>query len=88
MTKRIDPDHLQRRCPMLGGPVTLAYCEQCGQRQKTCHKIFDCWWEMFDVAGYLQGKLSTDEYQELTLYRPTNKISSLLDCIEKARTRH
>jgi hypothetical protein len=82
-----DPDDYQRRCPVLGGPVTLVYCEKCGECQTPCHKIFDCWWETFDVVGYLQKKLSPEDYQKLIEYRPRSKVCSLLDYIEQARSR-
>jgi hypothetical protein len=88
LMKNASPKDFERRCPMLGGAVTLAYCEQCGEAQKPCHKIFDCWWENFDVAGYLEGRLTAEEYQNLIHSRPQSKFCSLLDCIEKARSRH
>ena len=82
----IDPEKFRRRCPMLGGEVPLAYCEQCAEGQKICPKIFNCWWERFDVVGYLERKLPPEEYEGLIDRRPQSKISSILACIEKARS--
>jgi hypothetical protein len=77
---------LQRRCPRLGGPVTFRYCRTCSGDQKACWKIFDCWWEIFDVQRYLKDTLDGNEYQRLIETRqPQPKMASLLEIVQKTR---
>jgi len=47
-------DNLEIRCPRLGGPVSFEYCRTNGDEMLPCWKIFDCWWERFDVAAFLK----------------------------------
>ena len=75
----------ERRCPRLGGPVSFSYCESCGEHQLPCFKIFDCWWECFDVAAYLKSKLSEDQFSRLVNSKPKAKVASILDLIEQAK---
>ncbi len=79
-----DAASLSRRCPRLGGPVTLGYCMSCEQ-QRPCLKITDCWWETFDIVRYLQDHLPADHFKQLMQARPKPKIASLVELIEKAR---
>jgi hypothetical protein len=80
-------DQLERRCPRLGGPVLFAYCKTSGDNHSVCWKILDCWWECFDVVGYLKKFLSEDEFKELANKKPKPKIISLVELIEQARKR-
>jgi hypothetical protein len=82
-----DPDDLQRRCPRLGGPVTLRYCRFVGENRQPCWKIADCWWERFDVMAYLRATLSEDELAALLESRPKPKVVSIVELIEQARRR-
>ncbi len=77
------------RCPRLGGTISFEYCRTCGDDHLPCWKIADCWWESFDVMSYLRENLPEDQ---LTLLlekkeQPQPKVNSLLDLIEKARSR-
>ncbi|RLC15325.1 MAG: hypothetical protein DRI57_13020 [Deltaproteobacteria bacterium] len=79
-------DHLERRCPRLGGSVTFQYCMDCGDEELPCFKIFDCWWEYFDIVTYLQKKLSEDQFKRLAISKPRPKVASLVDLIRQARS--
>ena len=82
------PDHLERRCPRLGGPVDFAYCRTQAADGEACVKILDCWWERFDVAGLMRQALSADAFRRLAEpRRPPDKVASLLDLIRQARER-
>ena len=84
----MDPDRLERRCPRLGGDVTFAYCKCCEREQTACFKIFDCWWERFDVVAHLRTRLSPQEFEALAARRtPPNKVAGLVDLIRQARER-
>ena len=80
-------DHLERRCPRLGGPVSFKYCRQSGENELPCWKVFDCWWEFFDIVPFLQENLPEDHFRELVTFRPKPKVSSLIEMIEQARNK-
>lgn len=81
----MNPNTLERRCPRLGGQVSFDYCQTSGDRKGPCFKIFDCWWESFDVVEYLKKKLCAEDFNELVAARPRPKMTSLLEIIEQAR---
>jgi hypothetical protein len=76
---------LSRRCPRLGGPVNFSYCETCDENQRPCFKIFDCWWEFFDVVSYMKQHLTTEQFNNLCGKRPKPKVVSIIDLIQKAK---
>jgi len=76
-----------RRCPRLGSPVSFSYCMECGDTDLPCWKVIDCWWEFFDINSYLQQQLSETDYQKLVNQKPPNKVTSILELIEKAKNR-
>lgn len=80
-------DRYERRCPRLGGPIPFRYCLKAEETGEACHKIIDCWWEYFDVVSFLKTHLSDKSFKALTENRPMNKVSSLVDIIDKARER-
>lgn len=80
-------DYLERRCPRLGGSVSFGYCRTCGENDSACWKIFDCWWEHFDVVGHLKHFLSEDQFNRITSARPKPKVVSLVEFIEQAQKR-
>jgi hypothetical protein len=80
-----DKDRLTRRCPRLGGPISFSYCRICGQDRQPCWKVFDCWWEIFDIVSYMKTRLDADQFDRLRKNRPEPKINSLLDLIEQAK---
>ncbi|MFY9942173.1 MAG: hypothetical protein WAK57_08365 [Desulfobacterales bacterium] len=80
-------DDCERRCPRLGGPVRFAYCrDHGGDRPATpCGKLFDCWWEVFDVAAYLRANLPAETVAQLLQRTPRPKVQSLLEMIARAQ---
>ena len=83
-----EQDYRTRRCPRLGGRVDFKYCRMGSGTDPVCWKIFDCWWETFDVRQFLAENLTADQFQRLTEARPPSKINSLLDLIAQARQRN
>ena len=78
-------DDLIRRCPKLGGEVSFGYCRKCGDKNEACHKVFDCWWERFDVVDYFRSNLTPRAFQRLAAEKPAPKIVNLVDLIQQAR---
>jgi len=80
-------DHLEKRCPRLGGSVSFAYCKTSSEGHSVCWKVFDCWWECFDVVEHLRKSLSEDMFNKLVNTKPKPKIISLVELIEQAKKR-
>ncbi len=85
-------DHFERRCPRLGGPVRFQYCRETPRpggdnENKACFKIFDCWWEYFDVVAFMKEILPEDRFEELAQSKPKPKVASLFELIEQAKAR-
>jgi hypothetical protein len=80
-------ESLVRRCPRLGGEVAFGYCKICGERETPCFKVFDCWWERFDVVTHMKACLSPEAFEVLSTRRPPPKITSLVDLIRQAKER-
>jgi hypothetical protein len=76
-------DGRSRRCPMLGHDVPFSYCRAPG-RDLPCRKVFDCWWETFDVEGFIRSHFSEDQVAEV-LAPPPDKAATLVELIERAR---
>jgi len=73
------------RCPRLGSEVPFYYCRKCGENGLPCFKVFDCWWEIFDVVAYLRDELSPVDFERLKGTKPKEKVLSLLEIIEQAK---
>ncbi|MEJ2040430.1 MAG: hypothetical protein P8X55_16120 [Desulfosarcinaceae bacterium] len=65
--------------------IHFSYCCNDGDDGLPCFKVFDCWWEEFDVVAYLQGCLTPADFSRLSAKRPPDKVSSLLDLVYRAR---
>lgn len=76
-------DQRRRRCPMLGHEVPFSYCRAPG-RDLPCGKVFDCWYETFDVEAFLRGLFSQDDMARILAPRQ-DKMASLIELIERAR---
>ena len=77
-------DERRLRCRRLGHEVTFRYCRT-QEGGSVCPLILDCWWEVFDVAGFLREHLEPEEFEKLARrgFRP--KVTSLLDLIQQAQ---
>jgi len=80
-------DHLQRRCPRLGGPVTFRYCRDNGGEELPCWKVFDCWWEHFDIVACMREDLSEEQFTNLKNTQPTPKVQNIIELVRQAKGR-
>ena len=83
-----DQDMLPR-CRRLGQEVTFGYCRK-ETGGKPCRLILDCWWEQFDVRGFLQAHLPEEamaQVERASASPPPSKVLSLVEIIEQARQR-
>ena len=76
-------DHRVRRCPMLGHEVQFAYCRAPGA-PLPCGRVLDCWWEQFDVRGFLQTHYSPQQVRQILAPRQP-KVATLIELIQKAQ---
>jgi len=76
-------DHRTRRCPMLGHEVQFSHRRSPAAPQP-CRKIFDCWWEQFDIALFLEQQYDPAVIRSI-LQPPQPKALSLLEMIAEAK---
>ena len=70
-------------CRRLGHDVDFSYCRIASQGIP-CFKIFDCWYERFDIKDFMASNYSSEEIKAM-LAPPQDKVSTLYDLIAKAK---
>ena len=85
-SKNVPYDHLEIRCPRLGGQVTFAYCRREGGALP-CQRTIICWQSRFPVDAYLKSVLTEEDWETWTNQSPKEKMTSLLELIEAAKER-
>lgn len=84
--KDVTYDHLEIRCPKLGGQVTFAYCRREGGAIP-CQRTIICWQSRFPVEVFLKSVLTEADWETWTNQKPKEKMTSLLELIEAAKER-
>ncbi len=79
-------DHLEIRCPRLGGEVTFSYCEKEGG-ELPCLRIISCWEAYFPVGTYIKDKLTQAQWDRYVNQAPKHKVTTLVELIEEAKKR-
>lgn len=79
-------DHLEMRCPKLGGQVTFGYCRREGGKAP-CQRTLVCWQPYFPVEAYLKTRMSEADWRCCFMSPAKPRIDSLLECIEEAKKR-
>ncbi len=81
---KTEHDHKLIRCPKLGDEMTFGYClPEAGDLP--CPRIVSCWFRAFDVAKVLEEHLTSEQRQRFALSAPGDKVSSLIEIIERAK---
>lgn len=78
-----DYDAKKRRCPMLGHELTFSYCRE-PSRETPCSKIFDCWWERFDITDFIRSHYPPETIAGI-LEPKRPKVASLFEIIQKVQ---
>ncbi|MFP4415651.1 MAG: hypothetical protein ACOC4C_04835 [Fibrobacterota bacterium] len=74
-----------RYCPSLGHEIAFSYCRKPGS-EIPCRRIFDCWWERFDITTFMKQNYSEEVLEKIT--RPQQpKSVSLAQIIKEAQER-
>ena len=76
-------DERRRRCPMLGHDVPFSYCRAPGA-PRPCRRVFDCWWETFDIRGFVCSHFSEEDVRQITAPRP-DKAATIVELIRRAQ---
>jgi hypothetical protein len=77
-------DHLEIRCPRLGGEVRFAYCRR-EASELPCQRIILCWATALPVETYLKEYLGEKGWELFCLQTPGNKINTIIDLAETAK---
>jgi hypothetical protein len=77
------PDDFQIRCRKLGQLIHYGYCRRENQGLP-CARTLDCWFPYFNVAEYLRGVLSPEEWAAAFEVPAQPKLLSLAELIERA----
>ncbi len=80
-----DHDKQERRCPRLGNDVPFSYCRKPGD-DTPCSRIYDCWWQTFDIHAFMQEHYSKEILSEIAK-PPQLKTTSLLEMIQQVEKR-
>ena len=77
-------EHDQRliRCRMLGHDLNFGYCRE-GVGELPCRRIFDCWFEQFDVESFMREHYTKEQIEKI-LTPPKPKMASLIELIQQA----
>ena len=76
-------DNKRIYCRMLGHEVPFAYCRQ-GASGRPCRKIFDCWFETFEIEQFMRDHFTEEQISAL-LAPPKPKMLSLVELIRRAQ---
>ena len=74
----------QIRCPRLGHEIAFSYCEREGG-DLPCPRIVRCWQSFLPVEAYLKRTLSPDAWERFSSPTPGDKVTSLLEMVERAK---
>jgi hypothetical protein len=75
-------DKKMSHCPMLGHEVPFSYCRK-GAVGQPCRKIFDCWFQSFDIEQFIREHYTEDQIHAF-LSPPKPKMATLLELIRNA----
>jgi hypothetical protein len=79
-------DHLEIRCPRLGHELHFSYCRtEAGDLP--CLRTVKCWQPFFSVEAYLREILTAAQWERFTSQVPSDKMATLVDLIEQAKSR-
>ena len=76
-------DDKKKYCRMLGHEIAFSYCRQTASAQP-CRKIFDCWFDTFDIERFMKEHFSAEELKAI-LAPPKDKMASLVELIQQAQ---
>ncbi len=79
-------DHLEIRCPRLGGEVRFSYCRREGG-DLPCMRIITCWHLFIPVEKHLKENMTPDIWESFVSQAPKDKITTIIELIDEAKKR-
>jgi len=76
-------DDINGYCRALGHYVNFRYCRSVNH-ELPCGKIKDCWFEKIDIVRFISDNYTASD-RERIFAPPPEKISTILDLIQKSR---
>ena len=76
-------DPREMRCRRLGHVVSFKYCRTQADN-RPCPCTLDCWWEVFDVRGFLEAH-APDQLQTIENAVPISRIGTIVDMVRQAQ---
>ncbi|MBN1932502.1 MAG: hypothetical protein JW786_12940 [Desulfobacterales bacterium] len=77
-------NHIEIRCPRLGGEVTFAYCRK-EDDDLPCPRIIKCWQAYFPVEQFLKEKLTSEQWKCFCSRLPKDKITTIFEIVEEIK---
>ena len=81
-----DHDKKIVQCRILGHGVPFSFCRK-GVSGQPCRKIFDCWYQSFNIAEFIKRHYAEDEIKEL-IALSNEKRDSNTELLEKTTKKH
>ena len=72
------------RCPMLGGPVTFAYCRKMNDGLP-CTRILACWLQQLPLVDFLKTYYSPEELQSAFAAERKGRLARMMEAVEDAQ---
>ena len=79
-------DHLELRCPQLGGEVTFGYCRKL-QEGLPCNRALVCWELKFPVIDYFRLVLKDETFERIFATPSKSRVEKFLDTVDQAKKR-
>jgi hypothetical protein len=77
-------DHLNIRCPRLGGEVTFRYCKE-ENSGMPCSRTIMCWQVWFPVGTYLRDQLSPDEWDRCFNQPQKDRLTTIFEIVDRIK---
>lgn len=77
-------DHLEIRCPQLGGEVTFGYCRAMADGLP-CAKALDCYHLKFPVREYFHRVLTPEAFARIFESEQTGRYQKFLKTVAQAQ---
>jgi hypothetical protein len=79
-------DHIEIRCPQLGGEVTFGYCRTLADGLP-CSRALVCFELKFPVVAYFQRVLKAETYERIFNAPQPSRMDKFLNTISEAKER-
>ncbi len=77
-------DEEEGYCRMLGHRLPFRYCRSVND-ELPCHKVFDCWFDVFPIHEFLAENYSEEELKAAFGAQPKTRMVSIIEIINRAR---